>query len=272
MEGKTNQNELKQLRLRMVTEHPWFPGLKGLKMKGRDLNTLPAELFSIVELEFLDVSPEREASLCYQLPTVPTAIARLVNLKVLMLDTNDLTSIPAEICLLHNLERISLSNNKLKMLPEGFRNLTKLQSLHITNNMLEFFPEEIVYLVYLEYLDLCDNEIKHIPNSINKLENMRHLMLYLNKLERLPDEICELENLRTLWIGDNKIKRLPRHFGNLVNLGWSKHTCSCALKGNPLEHPPLGVCMEGIDSIARYLDAADPLEVKGTSDAIVSNH
>lgn len=64
---------------------------------------------------------------------VPSDIGRLVNLKILMLDTNCLRDLPFEICQLQLLERISLSNNFLTELP-NISQLQKLRSLHLSNN------------------------------------------------------------------------------------------------------------------------------------------
>lgn len=42
---------LKKLRLRIETDDPIFPGWKKLKMRGKDLNDLPPEVFMLFELE-----------------------------------------------------------------------------------------------------------------------------------------------------------------------------------------------------------------------------
>jgi hypothetical protein len=46
-----DQGVLKKLRLLIETDDPLCPGLKRLKIRGRDLNDLPPELFQIDELE-----------------------------------------------------------------------------------------------------------------------------------------------------------------------------------------------------------------------------
>ena len=48
---------LKQLRLRLDTEDPSFPGWKRLKLGGKDLSKLPREVFQLAELEILNLSP-----------------------------------------------------------------------------------------------------------------------------------------------------------------------------------------------------------------------
>jgi len=47
----SDQSILKKLRLRVDTDDPQFPALKKLKIRGKDLNDLPPEVFEINELE-----------------------------------------------------------------------------------------------------------------------------------------------------------------------------------------------------------------------------
>ena len=84
----------------------------------------------------LDLSPEREACIDIHLIGVPPDIGNLTNLRVLMLDTNQLSELPREIGQLSQLERISVSNNLLARLPDSISNLGRLESLHAANNRL----------------------------------------------------------------------------------------------------------------------------------------
>ena len=78
--------------------------------------------------------------------------------------------------------------------------------------------------------------------------------MFINHLVGLPAEICHLSNLRCLWIGHNRIRRLPRDFGSLHGLDWGKsvHMPSTVIEGNPLEDPPVEICMKGIHAIEQY--------------------
>jgi len=46
-----DQALLKKLRLRIETDDSLYPGLKKLKIRGKDLNDLPPEVFWLSELE-----------------------------------------------------------------------------------------------------------------------------------------------------------------------------------------------------------------------------
>ena len=83
----------KAYRMRIELEDPLYHGQRKLKVKGRDLLNLSRHVFNLLELEVLDLSPEREACLDYKLTTLPPGIGRLINLTTLMLDTNNLTEV-----------------------------------------------------------------------------------------------------------------------------------------------------------------------------------
>ncbi|KAK2191645.1 hypothetical protein NP493_48g02031 [Ridgeia piscesae] len=252
-----NATRLRKLRMEIDVDKRSYPGLKRLKIRGRDLMQLPLELFSITELEVLDLSPERESSLAFSVMRVPSAIGRLVNLRVLMLDTNELTELPVELGTLSNLERMSLSNNHLSCLPPGFDRLRNMRSLHAANNAFSEFPTSICQLTELEFLDLSDNKLVAIPDDVSNLTNLQTFLLFMNNLSAVPDSICRLVGLRVLWLGSNNLVELPREFGRLKSLDWGhSHTSSAAIDGNPLRRPPVEVCRHGIDAITSYFAQA----------------
>ncbi|XP_060080726.1 malignant fibrous histiocytoma-amplified sequence 1 homolog [Ylistrum balloti] len=249
-------SDIRELRMRIETEDPLFYGLKKLKMRGRDLANIPPALFHLQELEVLDLSPERESCLTFRLMFVPRTICKLVNLKVLVLDTNELDEIPLEVTKLINIERLALSNNQLSWLPEGFNKLKKLKSLHLANNEFEEFPMQLCEIDGLEFLDLCDNKLHVLPAEISRLSELHTLLLFFNRLEALPETICEMTYLNCLWIGNNLIKQLPRAFGNLKYLDWGVRYTSSTLDGNPLVSPPIEICRMGPGAIEKYLNSS----------------
>ena len=70
----TDHAKLRSLRRIMCTDDPYFPGRRKLKVRGKDLTNLPLEIFYITEMEMLDLGPEREACIDYQLEEVPHEI------------------------------------------------------------------------------------------------------------------------------------------------------------------------------------------------------
>jgi len=255
---------LKELRLRVEMNDPLYRGLKKLAIRGKDLQAVPHVLFTMMELEVLDLSPARESCLDFRLPLVPPSIGRLINLKVLVLDTNDLYTIPKEISLLQSLERLALGNNYLSSLPHGMDRLSHLRSLHLGNNKFEAFPLELCELQALEFLDLSANLLVAVPCDVSKLVNLKTLLLNYNKIIQLPDSICELTGLECLWLGNNRIKSLPRDFGNLVRLDWGYRYTSSMLENNPLINPPIEICRKGPGKINQYFEDLDAIHTIST--------
>ncbi|XP_066272806.1 malignant fibrous histiocytoma-amplified sequence 1-like [Branchiostoma lanceolatum] len=242
----------RHLRLRLEND-PKNGGRKKLKLVGKDLSGgLPYDLFDLSELEILELSPERQSCLLYRLEKLPKEIGRLVNLKVLMLDTNELRELPAELSNLRHLERLALSNNRLKTLPHDFSDLQSLQSLHLVNNQFEEFPLEVCYLESLTFLDVSDNKLTALPKEVSYMGRLETFLLFFNEIRSLPDNICKMKSLKTLWLGKNKLTALPKHFGRLKQLDWGYRQHSSNIDGNPLRKPPLEICRRGPLDIARY--------------------
>ncbi|XP_036262786.1 leucine-rich repeat-containing protein 30-like [Molothrus ater] len=241
---------------RYLTEHdPKYEGKKKLKISGRELLSVPTQVFGLEQLQVLEMSPERESCLRYRMELLPQEIGHLRNLTCLYVDSNNLKKIPAEIGTLSRLERLTLSNNSLSSLPAEMGALQRLQSLHLANNSLTELPETLCQLRSLTFLDVSDNKIDTIPSSIRHLEKLETLLLLFNSLESLPEDVCLLRNLHTLWLGNNHLRSLPAAFGELVNLDWGYNYCSCNFEGNPLESPPPEVCSRGPEGIRDYFSS-----------------
>ncbi|CAG5132711.1 unnamed protein product [Candidula unifasciata] len=248
----SESSSVRNIRLLVETDDPMFYGQKKLKVRGRDLVHLSKDVFKLMDLEVLDLSPERQSCLNYKLPMIPRDIGKLHCLTTLLLDTNELLQVPVEITLLTNLERLTLSNNHLTELPRGFKRLQKLESLHLANNKLEKFPLEVCDITSLVFLDASDNLIKLLPKKISQLTNLETLLLFINQLTKLPDTIVNMRALRCLWLGNNHICHLPKGFGYLSKLDWKDRYTTSTLDGNPLLNPPLEICKLGPEAIERF--------------------
>lgn len=67
-----------------------YTGLKSLKVRGKDLDALYEDFYGYNELEVLDLSPDRQSCIYYRLPEISPSIGKLINLKILIIDTNEL--------------------------------------------------------------------------------------------------------------------------------------------------------------------------------------
>ncbi|XP_029447930.1 leucine-rich repeat protein lrrA-like [Rhinatrema bivittatum] len=244
------------LRWKYQADHsPNSEKKKKVKIEGKELGSIPLEVFSLDKLQVLEMSPERESCLYFQMKWLPREIGHLQNLSALYMDTNFLKEVPPEIGTLKNLKRLSLSNNFLTFLPQEFAGLQSLQSLHMANNSFDAIPSQVCEMKDLTFLDASDNKIRIIPSSIQQLKRLETLSLVFNRLETLPEDLCRLRNLRCLWLGYNNLSTLPHNFGDLGKLDWGHNLCSFNFEGNPLVCPPPEVCSRGPEEISRYFVA-----------------
>ncbi|HMQ86859.1 MAG TPA: hypothetical protein PKB07_04715 [Flavilitoribacter sp.] len=141
-----------------------------------------------------------------------------LNTQALDLRNQGLDSLPVAVCRLPDLKILLLGGNQLKELPDEIGQLAALSVLDISGNNLENLPKTVSRLTNLEYLNAALNAMTRLPDSIDQLTNLKTLYLFGNKLDRLPESIGRLTNLDELEIGSNKIRQLPESICNLTNL------------------------------------------------------
>ena len=157
------------------------------------------------------------------LSVIPDKVLALGNtLQELDLSGNNLTFLPKRINNLVNLQVLHLSNNKLTSLPE-INNLVNLQKLLLSNNELISLPE-INNLVNLHILGLNDNRLTSLPEINNLVRampglppNLEYLHLSDNKLTSLPSYIGNFINLKFLYYNNNPIENIPPNIIRMLN-------------------------------------------------------
>ena len=158
-----------------------------------------------------------------ELEFIPESIAKLENLKHLILTNNNLTNfgIPNTIDKLVNLEGLSLDFNHLNSFSQSILNLPKLTSLNLYCNELQSIPDEIWKLTHLTSISLGKNYISNLPESIGKLNMLNCLEINENNLTELPQSINNLTQLSCLNIAMNNFQKLPDLL-SLPNLSFFK--------------------------------------------------
>eukprot|EP00002_Diphylleia_rotans_P032045 TRINITY_DN669_c0_g1_i21.p2 TRINITY_DN669_c0_g1~~TRINITY_DN669_c0_g1_i21.p2 ORF type:complete len:102 (-),score=25.51 TRINITY_DN669_c0_g1_i21:6-269(-) len=85
---------------------------------------------------------------------------------MLRLDENELSSVLAGIGQLVNLQLVVWNTNKLSSVPDSITKLTGLTFLSLWQNELSSLPAGIGQLANLESLELSANKLSSVPDSI----------------------------------------------------------------------------------------------------------
>ena len=153
-----------------------------------------------------------------QLSEISTEIKNLPALNVLDAHDNQITKLPGELEELKELTKLHLSHNKISEFPSTFCNMASLKCLLLSGNLVEKLPDDFGYLVNIEELDLCQNKLTTLPESFGNLRTLKKLNLSKNQISSLPVSFEFLTSLRDLDLSSNKLVELPSGFGKLTSL------------------------------------------------------
>jgi Leucine-rich repeat (LRR) protein len=143
------------------------------------------------------------------LESVPDEIGTLVNLKVLVLDQNEIPELTEAIFKCEELESLSVQYNKIKSIPADIKKTDRLRSLNVAGNAITELPPEVSELRLLETLNIADNAITSLPDDIDKFKDLRTLNIKNNNISSLPENLSKLSKLETLNLANNKITSIP---------------------------------------------------------------
>ncbi|KAJ0886893.1 putative leucine-rich repeat domain superfamily [Helianthus annuus] len=178
-------------------------------------------------------------------------IARLLNVGVLDVHSNQLRTIPNSIGCLSKLKTLNISGNLLQSLPKTIQNCKALEHLNLSvnSNKLTFLPSSTSHLTNLCHLDARLNHLGSLPNDLGNLINLEILNISQNfrYLDTLPYSLGLVFSLVELDISHNNISTLPDSMGCLKRLR------KLHLEGNPLMSPPPEVVDQGLHVMKEYL-------------------
>ncbi|XP_037255642.1 E3 ubiquitin-protein ligase LRSAM1 isoform X4 [Falco rusticolus] len=162
-----------------------------------------------------------------EVPYGAFATCKVLQKKVLIIHTNNLTSLVPKSCSLSSLITV------------------KVLDLH--DNQLASLPADIGQLTSLQVLNLERNHLKCLPQSIGDLAQLQMLNVKGNKLKDLPAAVSGLRSLRTLDVSENELQELPRVLAHVRTLE------TLTLDASSMTYPPPDICSAGTESIQRFL-------------------
>lgn len=182
------------------------------------------KLTGLVSLELVGCDLER----------IPSAVFSLSNLQELDLRENKLTTVEEILSLQHckRLVTLRLWHNKITYVPDHISKLHSLETLDISWNKLRKLPSRLFYCTKLRHLDVSHNQLTALPPEVGILHSLQFFSAAFNSLETLPEELFSCKKLKTLALGNNCLSALSPRVANLAQL------VRLELKGNRLESLP----------------------------------
>ncbi|XP_039244722.1 E3 ubiquitin-protein ligase LRSAM1 isoform X2 [Pipra filicauda] len=138
-----------------------------------------------------------------EVPYGAFATCKVLQKKVLIIHTNNLTSLVPKSCSLLSLitvKVLDLHNNQLTSLPADIGQLTALQVLNLERNLLKSLPQSIGDLTQLQLLNVKGNKLKELPGTVSGLRSLRSLDVSGNVLQELPRVLAHVRTLQTLTL------------------------------------------------------------------------
>ncbi|KAM9521780.1 E3 ubiquitin-protein ligase LRSAM1 isoform 1-T1 [Guaruba guarouba] len=162
-----------------------------------------------------------------EVPYGAFATCKVLQKKVLIIHTNNLTSLVPKSC--------------------SLLSLVTLKVLDLHDNQLASLPADIGQLASLQVLNLERNLLKCLPQSIGDLAQLQMLNVKGNKLKDLPVTVSSLRSLRTLDISGNMVVELPRGLAHIRTLE------TLTLDTSSMTYPSPDICSAGTESIQQFL-------------------
>ncbi|XP_075026609.1 E3 ubiquitin-protein ligase LRSAM1 isoform X2 [Calonectris borealis] len=138
-----------------------------------------------------------------EVPYGAFATCKVLQKKVLIIHTNNLTSLVPKSCSLLSLVTVKvldLHDNQLASLPADIGQLTSLQVLNLERNLLKCLPQSIGDLAQLQMLNVKGNKLKELPATVSGLRSLRTLDISENTLQELPRVLAHIRTLETLTL------------------------------------------------------------------------
>nr|XP_021407304.1 E3 ubiquitin-protein ligase LRSAM1 [Lonchura striata domestica] len=195
------------------------------------------------------------------------ATCKVLQKKVLIIHTNNLTSLVPKSCNLLSLitvKVLDLHDNQLASLPADIGQLTALQVLNLEKNLLKSLPQSIGDLAQLQVLNVKGNKLRELPGSVSGLRSLRALDVSGNQLQELPRLLAHARTLQTLTLDASAMTYPPPDICSAGTEAIQQFLCKeCGIAYYPpsqyllptLESDGGGTSVDGVDrTVQKYLD------------------
>ncbi|NWI54407.1 LRSM1 ligase, partial [Calyptomena viridis] len=198
-----------------------------------------------------------------EVPYGAFATCKVLQKKVLIIHTNNLTSLVPKSCSLLSLitvKVLDLHDNQLTSLPADIGQLRALQVLNLERNLLKSLPESIGDLAQLQILNVKGNRLKELPGSVRGLRSLSSLDISGNVLQELPRALAHIHTLQTLTLDASSMTYPPPDICSAGTEAIQQFLCKeCGIEYCPpsqeLESDGEGTSVDGVDrTVHKYLE------------------
>lgn len=155
-----------------------------------------------------------------QITTVPAEWAQLVNMYIMVSKKNPIQFLHPEFIANTNLLYLELADTKLDSLPKEIQLMGRLELLRIMNNTTDTLriSDSIKRIVNLKEIFIADANLYHFPSFICRSRKIESVTLINCKIDSIPEEVQWMENLKVLNLEGNNIKEVPGWMRNCKKL------------------------------------------------------
>ncbi|NWI00626.1 LRSM1 ligase, partial [Tichodroma muraria] len=203
-----------------------------------------------------------------EVPYGAFATCKVLQKKVLIIHTNNLTSLVPKSCSLLSLitvKVLDLHDNQLASLPADIGQLTALQVLNLEKNLLKSLPQSIGDLAQLQVLNVKGNKLRELPGSVSGLQSLRALDVSGNVLQELPRALAHVRTLQMLTLDSSAMTYPPPDICSAGTEAIQQFLCKeCGIAYYPpsqysvlptLESDGGGTSVDGVDrTVEKYLE------------------
>lgn len=162
---------------------------------------------------------------------------------------NRLYVIPQKFGKLISLKALNLESNNLESLPASIGDLKQLVTFNVSKNRLSDVVEEICDCITLKKLNIECNQLYNLPNKLNRL-SLIELKIGYNRIEHLNESLFSYElgkSIKLFSCIENNLLDLPNSL-YMINEG-----ASFECDFNPLISPPSFLLNHELQVIQKYL-------------------
>lgn len=151
---------------------------------------------------------------------ISVGLADLINLRILIVAGNKLTSIPFWCLQSLPLVELDAARNRLSgvLIPQSVEGFPTLKALDVSSNALtDLLENEATALSSLQVLNIAENRLCAIPD-VSKWTELVTLSAGGNKISTMPEGLTNLEKLRNIDLTRNNLKALDYEIGLMDSL------------------------------------------------------